>query len=561
MRQLWLGAIALVLVAARARAADKDDARARFERGLAFHQEKKLDAALAEFVASLTLYPTRAAAFNAGRVYKELRRYDEALELFTSIPKRFPDLSAADRAELERETRELASFVGTIAVEVAEADASIAIDGRERPNAGTRTYPISVGTHVVRVFKEGFLPFETRVDVAAMTTVRVTAKLGALTQGGRLTVTEDRGGKVTVVVDGIDVGQTPWEGTVAVGPHVVALRGDGRLGAPPTPVDVKRNQLSKLSLVAEPLTCALRVEPVPRTAHVAVDGVELGSGVWDGPLRCGGHQIEIAAEGFVSRRRTVTLVEGPALLAREPLDRDPTSPLWQAKNPPRIFVEGGLAALVSPGMGGDLSSFAIGGAASARAGYRLGLGLGASVDLGFLGAASPSSSRDTETRPYGLPAHPGRAEDRLVLSGPMLGASASYVVGARRPIVARLGAGVLLGTVADRRSGTFTTPGGARYDLPGVEQSPSTTAMYVDPEVRMAFPLFRGGTFEVGARALVVVPLGGPPRWSDATELSLGACPSPDRNVCSGRGVYASQELTSSLFVYFGPSAALRFEW
>lgn len=563
-RPVWLLVLALFaseMFAHPAMAAEpdgKDEAKARFERGVMLYRDKKLDPALAEFVASLRLFPTRAAGFNAVHVYKELGRYDEALEVLDLLATKFPTLEAADRAELEREQKDLEVFVGTIAVEPSEAEVSIAIDGQARPTA--KSYRISVGTHVVRVFKEGFVPFEARVEVASKATVRVAAKLGALTRGGRLTVTEDRGTQLAVLIDGIEVGKTPYEGTVAVGKHAVALRGDKRLGSPPTPVEIRLNQLTKLSLVAEPLVCALRVEPTPRSAHVAIDGVEVGDGVWEGPLRCGGHQVEIGAEGFVAKKRAATLAEGPALLVRETLDRDPTSPLWQAKHPPKIFFDAEVTPLVTPGFGGPLSSFGFGGAMNIRGGYRLGLGLGASIDAGFLGATTKQSGRSTETLPYGLPAHPGTADDRLTLTGPMLGGSLSYAIATKLPILVRLGAGVIIGTLQDRRSGAFTTPSGANYTLPEIEQSPSLTSLYVDPEARIGFPIFRGGTIDVGVRGVLVAPLGGSPRFSNASELSLGACPNADRNVCAGRGVYASQELTSGLFFFVGPTVALRIE-
>ncbi len=549
-------------------ASDKDEARTRFERGIGLYRQKQLDAALAEFLLSRKLYPTRAASFNTARVYKELARYDEALETLETIPKQFPDLTAQDRDELDRELREVKGHIGFVTVTPSEPDATIIIDGRERPGAAKKPVALSAGTHVVRVHKDGFVPFESRVEIAVQATVPVPAKLGALTRGGRLAVSEDRGGTLEVVVDGVAVGKTPWEGTVPVGAHAVMLRGDGRIGSPPTPVDVRLNQLTKLSLVAEPLHCSLRVEPTPRTARVAVDGVELGRGVWEGALRCGGHLVEIGSEGFVSRSKNVSLVEGPTLLAKETLDRDPSSPVWRSKNPPKITIEGATAFLLSPGYGGTLAdscgdgcsaSPGLGGSAVARVGYRLGIGIGASLDAGALYTTQSLSGRATETRPYGLPPHGGRADDTPRLSGPMFGASVSYSFEGL-PIVLRLGGGVLVGSFADTRSGTFATPSGASYSLPESRQSSSSALLYIDPEVRWGVRLFRGATLDLGVRGLAIAPLEGAPRWTDETELSLGQCPSPDRQICSGRGVYAPSDLAAGLMLFFGPTIGVRGE-
>src|SRR5262245_51401146 len=106
---------------------DKDEARARFERGLGFYRQKQLEAALAEFLRSRKLYPTRAASFNTARVYKELGRYDEALEALESIPKQFPDLSGTDKDDLDRELRDVKGRIGFVVVTPSEADATIVI--------------------------------------------------------------------------------------------------------------------------------------------------------------------------------------------------------------------------------------------------------------------------------------------------------------------------------------------------------------------------------------------------------------------------------------------------
>jgi len=69
-----------------------------------------------------------------------------------------------DRDLLEEELRKL---VGTIEIEEAEPGATIVIDGQNRGD-----YPplvplrVGRGSHTVRVHKAGFVPFETRVDVA-----------------------------------------------------------------------------------------------------------------------------------------------------------------------------------------------------------------------------------------------------------------------------------------------------------------------------------------------------------------------------------------------------------
>src|SRR5262249_16597318 len=153
-----------------------------------------------------------------------VHRYDEALEMFEALLREFPSLPADDRNIAEKAILELRALVGRIDLVGAESGASVVIDGRQRGSIPIEPVRVSVGSHLLRVSKEGFVPFETQVQVTGGQAVRVEAKLGALTRGGRLRVTESSGKSVDVVVDNVVVGKTPWEGTLAVGGHVVLLR-------------------------------------------------------------------------------------------------------------------------------------------------------------------------------------------------------------------------------------------------------------------------------------------------------------------------------------------------
>jgi hypothetical protein len=207
----------------------------------------------------------------------------------------------ADKELADKEISTLAGLIGSLEIKDAEAGATIVIDGRSR---GTIPAPkplrVAVGTHVVRVYKDGFEAFETRVEVAGRETKSIAARLAHLSQAGRLKVVEQTGKSLDVVLDNVVVGKTPWEGPLATGDHVVFLRSD-EIGTQPASAPVKINQVTPLTLLAEPLTATLRVEPTPAGAAVALDGVNLGNGLWEGRLRAGTHKVEIAAEGF--RRR------------------------------------------------------------------------------------------------------------------------------------------------------------------------------------------------------------------------------------------------------------------
>src|SRR6185436_965370 len=102
---------------------------------------------------------------------------------FEAFLREFPTAPPDEKGVVEKAVADLRGLVGTLDVRQAEPGATVVVDGRTRgtvPLAGPLR--VSSGTRMVRVYKEGYSPFETRVDVAGGQNAVVVAKLGALTQ-------------------------------------------------------------------------------------------------------------------------------------------------------------------------------------------------------------------------------------------------------------------------------------------------------------------------------------------------------------------------------------------
>ena len=359
----------------------KEQARKPFETGLKFFEDGAFDVALTEFKKSYAIFPTRSCGQNLGLALKALGRYDEASDALEGVLRDFEKtMKPADRDFVVKTLDELKKLVGFVDVRVTEQDATVMIDSVERGHSPTRPIRVAAGTHTVRVSKEGFLPFDSRIVVPREQTQTVDAKLGALLQGGRLAVSEDQGLHLDVVVDGVVVGKTPWAGTVAVGKHAVFLRGEGNVGSPPAAADIKLNSLAKVTLLAEPVPCKLRVTPNPINGMVVVDGVEVGQGIWTGNLRCGGHRVDVNADGFVTKSNVISLSEEREAVQAIALERDP-----QYNKIPSRIITGASMNLLFASTGGDPSSactgscssgLGLGGMFSAFGGYRFGSGIG-----------------------------------------------------------------------------------------------------------------------------------------------------------------------------------------
>ncbi|WP_437972073.1 PEGA domain-containing protein [Sorangium sp. So ce260] len=235
-----------------ATAAAKADAEARFQRGLRMYRAEAWEAAAAEFLESRRLFPTWGATSSAARCLQKLGRPIEALELFESLFSEFTDVLPADAKQAAlAEVEQLRELVGAIAIEGGAPGAVVILDGERRAELPLPApLRVAAGAHAVRIQKDGFEPFEARVDVLGRQTTRVTASLKAIETRGRLRISETTGRRLGVALDGVRVGTTPWEGKVEPGAHVIVLFGTDGFGTPPTTVSVKAGKVVDASLRA-----------------------------------------------------------------------------------------------------------------------------------------------------------------------------------------------------------------------------------------------------------------------------------------------------------------------
>lgn len=548
-------------------AADKEEARSHFEKGIALMTEEAWAAALAEFLLSLELYSTRNALINAGACYSKLQRFDDALDAYERLLRTYPNLPADDKALAQKAITELRARVGTFDVVGGEPGATIVVSGQTRGELPlVAPLRAAAGSHVVRVFKEGFEPFEKRVDLAGGQTERVDVKLVKLSASGRLKVSEAAGRVIEVVVDGVAMGNAPWEGLTAVGNHVVLLRepgGRGRFGTQPVAAAVKSGEVTTLSLRAQDLDSTLRVEPRPPGAHVFINGVDVGGGQWAGRLRSGKHKVEVYEEGFERETREVSLVAGGRELVAVDLKRDDDAPRW--KKPSRWVGEASLGLAIGPGFGGQVADscgaacsngVALGPSVMAHAAYELGSGFGVGLSAGYVLAFQELRGR---TAPFLVqPESSGVTKDASVdealrFQTALLGLHVSYRLGSETfPIVLRVGGGVAPGQIrADRTSSIPSSDGSASVPLAAAGVSQGATMAFVGPEVRVGWRFSERFEATLGLRGLILIAPTSP-RWTDVTPLDAGPG--------YGQGRYGEETLTGQVLVMVMPTLGLRYD-
>lgn len=535
------------------------DARAHFGKGVELVEQRAWAEALAEFLLSRKLHPTWKATKNAAACLSELGRYDEALDLLEALVREFPDLPPPAREDVAAASARLAERVGTIAVEGGEDGASVVVDERYRGELPVAaSLRVVTGNHVVRITRDGFEPFEARVVVLPGQRARVEGKLRALVGAGRLLVAEEKGRAVDVVVDGRVVGRAPWEGTLPAGDHLVWLRGADDLGTQPRVVRVEPRARVTALLEAEPLRALVKLTVEPDNATLAIDGVPLGTGAWEGRLRAGDHRIEAAAEGFVRGRRDVRLGTGASAL-RVPLERDELAGVWRRS--PRVTIEIDAGALIAPGLGGDVSRGctggciarpAIGGRALLRVGleYRSGLSFG--LAGGGLAANQTTTGRSAVLLPIGLAPTPGEVHDTRKLRAFVGGAWGAFTLGERRFLRFRLGGGAVVGALGDSRTGRFTQVGAeaASYTIGPVGDAPRAAFAFVEPEVRAGLRVTRGLELSVGMSALWLFDLANPV-WDAKHVVNASR---------DGIARFAEESLVSPVVPAIVPGIAIRYE-
>lgn len=527
------------------------EARAHFERGIAHFDRQEWQAALVEFLQARELFETKGNTKNAAICLRKVERYDEALALFQRLLT-FPDLSADERTMVELEIAELNESVGALELRGVPAGAAVSVDGVMQPARAlgqSWLVRVSAGPHQLRVTREGALPFERRVDVAGSHTTRVEVALTALTRAGRLRVREQDDRPLELVIDNERVGSTPWEGALAPGVHTLQSRGSGTLGTQPQQISVARDELREVVLVARELAGPLSIRVEPARASLWLDGVPLGQGSWQGGVLSGAHRVESRLEGYRAELRTpVVDAHAPHSLSLrlEPIARARSFAL-ELRSAMALGLRWAGSVQAECG-GGCAASVPLGGAATLHVRYQGAAGFGAGLGAGYLGMRAQIEQRRALLAPVGLPVHTGRVDDRLRLDGLLLGADADFTFGTRWPLILRLGAGALLGSLRDQRTGRFTDSGGTPYD---VEQSVRASAryLYVAPELNIARALGAGLSASLGLQLLILTALHAP-TWDAEQGVLVGD---------DGLGYFDDDSLTGRVLIVALPSLGLRY--
>jgi hypothetical protein len=540
-------------------------ARDHFERGVVLiNRSGDPAAALLEFRESSRLLPTFGAALNVVVCLKELSRYAEALQEVDALLARFRALTDAQRANVDALRTSLLGSVGELELRVAQPGSSIVIDSVQRGTSPlAEPLRLDVGVHMLRVSKDGFQTIEQQVTISPRKRRVVELPQTQLVGVGMLAVREQGGESLDVLIDGANVGRTPWKGSVSVGVHSLQLRGEGR-GTAPIAVDVRLQRTAALNLRAVLLEAEALVEPEPPGSSVYVNGVFAGNGRWVGALPAGRHRFEVMAPGYLPFRSELSLAAGKRAHVHALLRPDRVI----ERKPLGLYVEPHVGVMFARSLRGGTDdacdcgsrSRPFGILAGARVGYHLSRPFAVELGGGYLQIKESSTRRVLLESDPGAQVHAEELKDSVSLAGAFASLGVAARLLRRTPLTTRVGAGLALlsaeSTNAGTARGVVQGPNGETAEVNGgfsvEEPSRRLLARLLTAEVRLGYSFGSRLSADAGLALTLILP---PHVLRDGRQ---GVTSGPDSHTLGLLALGA--EPLSRPFLVLAPSIAGRFD-
>lgn len=149
-------------------AANMEEARKHYERGLQLTNEENYEAALVEMERAYQLAPSYRIQYNLGRIHRQLNNYSAALRAYeTYLQEGGANIPSERRAEVEKDLTVLKTRIASIEVVTNVPGADVSIDDVPIGKTPlTRTVVVNPGRRRVSASKPGYAPAAQVVTVA-----------------------------------------------------------------------------------------------------------------------------------------------------------------------------------------------------------------------------------------------------------------------------------------------------------------------------------------------------------------------------------------------------------
>jgi hypothetical protein len=270
-----------------------------------------------DYAAALTHYQTANLASASARAqmgvadaFYQLGRTGEAYDAYNEAQTTYAGkLGPVEKALATKRLKELATKTGWLSLRVTDPGAQVDVDGR---SLGLSPVPVLVrvaaGPHEVHVTKAGYAAFVAHPNVAADGTAIVEVKLAPVASQGHVVVHSAGTEPLRVILDGIDVGVTPWEGDLPPGTHTIAGK-SATAQAEAQTVELQAGSRAQVDLVSSATAAHIQIRTNDGKGSIYIDGVVRGEGAFSGDVAPGPHTVIVSREGFQRYEKSMPLGE------------------------------------------------------------------------------------------------------------------------------------------------------------------------------------------------------------------------------------------------------------
>jgi hypothetical protein len=520
--------------AAQPTAADLASAKKLFEQGLKLYNEGSYQEALTVFQRANDLSPRASIQRNIAQCHRDLKNFAAAYDAYQVLLTKYgATMSVTERRAIQRVIDELAMLTGTVRVTVTDPGAAVQVDGHD---AGTTPLAaplrLNLGPHTVTVTKAGFEPLSKDVKLAGGDEVRLDGPLQPEVTTGHLVVSAPADAKVEVFVDGKDVGPAPWEGDVTPGQHLVEGKGADRFAAP-KPIDVPRRARVEMALDVATRSGRVQVESHTSDARISIDGNQVGTGVWEGSLPEGEHQLTIEGTGYRAYKRAFLVHAGETYVADAPPEGDSVPRYEGIYSGLALFgfaTPTGASTFITtacPPESACQTSAPLGGGLAVRVGYAFGW-----ISVEGLALGSYDYSTGSLTYPYNGSTDAARSESYAFHrfgGGGAIGVRASSLDPHLRFTGSAMGGLVAMGNLFVQNATSNADGTGANEPANNTKQQTSSTATYTAPVLVFDAGVLVGwpNAVKVHISALAIVEFVGTANGASMGPASLGNANGP----------------------------------
>lgn len=296
----------LVLPAAPAMA-DAAGAKVRLAAAEKAARAKDWVPALREYAAANEAEKSVVAQEGIANALYQLGQFPDAYEAYEDYLKLYGDkLSRPVRIVAEARMKELAEKTGVLVI-TSDAGAQIFVDENTVGKAPlAKAIRVMAGVHKIRATRET-LSSEQTINITAGGNLSVSVRVEDAKKG-RVSVVEKNQQKLRVLIDNVDVGETPWLGDVEPGMHDIGGRSSTTM-AVPEKILVERGKRKDVVLEASSSTALFKLTTSDGKGAVFLDGKLVGEGAFSSEVPAGTHKIVVTREGFERFEEDVVLKE------------------------------------------------------------------------------------------------------------------------------------------------------------------------------------------------------------------------------------------------------------